>query len=62
MTSLNNLRLAALELKVAQQQKALETANERINARPKGYHGVLITLGNFNRLPNTDGISYWARD
>ncbi|MEC5386655.1 hypothetical protein VVD49_13040 [Uliginosibacterium sp. H3] len=55
-------RLAALESKIGQQQKALDKANEQINARPQGYHRAFITLANFNHLPATDGISYWAKD
>ncbi|RYX81473.1 hypothetical protein EON83_24070 [bacterium] len=71
-----NMRIDELETKLAAQQKAfdaqqktliaqqkaLDDVTTLVTARPKGYTKAFITLSNFNRLPGTDAISYWARN
>ena len=56
-----NIRVAALEKQVADQQAQIRALNVLAGAPVHGYTRAFITLGGFKTLPDTDGIMYYAR-
>ncbi|RYX81472.1 hypothetical protein EON83_24065 [bacterium] len=56
-----NRRIAALEAKIADQQKTIDSLSKTVHARPAGYSKAFITLGSISSLSPKDAITYWAR-